>query len=77
MNGQHRDQPAAVPAFEHPTAGVFVYLCDRCGQPLARPHERCNSALHIGPNGPGVGQAVRSTELARLAHAARAALAGR
>ena len=73
MNTQHRD-PSVVPAFEHPTAGVFVYLCDRCGQPLAGPHDRCDSALHVGPDGLGVGRAVRSTELAPLARAARAAL---
>jgi hypothetical protein len=76
VNTQHRDQPV-VPAFEHPTAGVFVYLCDRCGQPLAGPRDCCNSALHVGPDGLGVGRAVRSTELAPLARAARAALRGR
>jgi hypothetical protein len=76
VNTQHRDQ-SAVPAFEHPITGVYVYLCDRCGQPLAGPAERCNSALHVGPDGLGVGRAVRSTELAPLARAARAALGGR
>ena len=74
MNARPAEEPAAVPAFEHPTAGVFVYLCDRCGQPLDGPHDLCTSALHVGTDGLGVGRAVRSTEFARLAAAARAAL---
>jgi hypothetical protein len=76
MNAPHRDQPA-VPSFGHPTEGVFVYLCDRCGQPLAGPHDRCTSALHMGVDGSGVGRAARSTDLAPLARAARAALGRR
>jgi hypothetical protein len=67
---------AAVPAFEEPQVGLYVYLCERCGQPLAGPHDLCRSALHVGSDGLGVGHAVRSTELARLAGAARAALGG-
>jgi hypothetical protein len=77
VNAQQRAQPAAVPAFEHPTTGVYVYLCDRCGQPLEGPHDLCNSALHVGTDGLGVGHAVRSTDFAPLARAARAALGGR
>jgi hypothetical protein len=67
---------AAVPAFEEPQMGVYVYLCERCGQPLDGPHDLCNSALHVSTDGLGVGHAVRSTELARLAGAARAGLGG-
>jgi hypothetical protein len=78
---QHQHRPAApatevIPVFDEPQAGLYVYLCDRCGQPLAGPHEICHSALHVGTDGLGVGRAVRSTELARLAGAARAALGG-
>ena len=64
----------SVPGYEDATAGFYVYLCERCGQPLAGPHELCQSTLHVGSDGLGVGHAVRSTELARLASAARAAL---
>jgi hypothetical protein len=67
---------AAVPAFEEPHVGVYVYLCERCGQPLDGPHDLCNSALHVGTDGLGIGHAVRSTDLARLAGAARAGLGG-
>jgi hypothetical protein len=67
---------AAAPAFEEPQVGVYVYLCERCGQPLDGPHDLCNSALHVGNDGLGIGHAVRSTELARLAGAARAGLGG-
>ena len=56
--------------------GVYVYLCERCGQPLDGPHDLCNSALHVGTDGFGVGRAIRSTDLARLAGAARAGLGG-
>jgi hypothetical protein len=66
-----------VPVYEDPEAGLCVYLCQRCGQPLSGPHDLCNSALHVGTDGLGVGHAVRSSELARLAGAARAALGGR
>lgn len=65
-----------VPVFDEPQGGLYVYLCHRCGQPLAGPHDLCHSALHVGTDGLGVGHAVRSTELARLAGAARAALGG-
>jgi len=63
--------------FEEPDVGFYVFLCDRCGQPLAGPHDLCDSALHVGTDGLGVGHAIRSTELARLAGAARAALGAR
>jgi len=77
MNTQPtRRTPAAVPAFEEPQAGVYVYLCERCGQPLYGPHDLCHSALHVGTDGLGVGHATRSTDLARLAGAARAGLGG-
>jgi hypothetical protein len=77
----HQQQPsdpatAVVPVFDEPQAGLYVYLCHRCGQPLTGPHDLCNSALHVGTDGLGIGHAVRSTELARLAGAARAALGG-
>jgi len=57
-------------------AGCCVFVCERCGQPLTGPHDLCNSAAHVGVDGLGIGHAVRSTELARLAGAARAALGG-
>jgi hypothetical protein len=66
--------PGHVPAYQDPSQGEYVYLCERCGQPLHGPHDLCNSALHVGADGLGIGHAVRSTELARLAGAARAAL---
>ena len=68
--------PISVPVYEHPEVGCWVFVCERCGQPLAGPHDLCESALHVGSDGLGVGHAVRSTELARLAGAARAALGG-
>jgi hypothetical protein len=77
MSAQPAQQPAAVPVFEEPEVGLYVYLCHRCGQPLAGQYDLCNSALHVGTDGLGIGRAVRSTELARLAGAARAALGGR
>jgi hypothetical protein len=76
MSAQPTPIRAGVPSYEDPGAGVYVYLCERCGQPLAGPHDLCHSALHVGSDGLGVGHAVRSTELARLAGAARAALGG-
>jgi hypothetical protein len=69
-------QHSVVPVYEDLGTGLYVYLCERCGQPLAGPHDFCLSALHVGSDGFGVGHAVRSTELARLAGAARAALGG-
>jgi hypothetical protein len=72
-----RPPAAAVPVFEDPDAGFYVYLCHRCGRPLAGAHDLCDSALHVGTDGLGIGRAVRSSELARLAGAARAALGGR
>jgi hypothetical protein len=77
VNAQAAPTPADVPVHEDPEVGLYVYLCHRCGQPLAGPHDLCNSALHVGADGLGIGHAVRSTELARLAGAARAALGGR
>ncbi len=56
--------------------GIYVYLCERCGQPLDGQHDLCHSALHVGTDGLGIGHAVRSTEVARLAGAARAGLGG-
>ena len=69
-------QHSAVPVYDEPELGCYVFLCERCGQPLTGPHDLCNSALHVGVDGLGIGHAVRSTELARLAGAARAALGG-
>ncbi len=40
-----------------------VYVCDRCGQPLAGPHSWCNSGVHVGPNSGHVGRAVATTQL--------------
>jgi hypothetical protein len=68
---------AGVPVHQDPELGTYIYLCHRCGQPLSGLHELCDSALHPGAHGRGVGRAVRSTELARLAVAARAALGAR
>jgi hypothetical protein len=65
---------AAVPVYNDRGAGLCIYLCERCGQPLGGPHQLCRSALHVGPDGRDVGHAIASTELARLARAARAAL---
>jgi hypothetical protein len=76
MNTQQTPIPAGVPSYEDPGAGLYVYLCERCGQPLAGPRDLCQSVLHVGTDGLGTGRAVRSTELARLAGAARAALGG-
>jgi hypothetical protein len=69
-------QHSVVPVYEDPSGGFYNYLCERCGQPLAGPHDLCHSALHVGSDGLGVGHAVRSPDLARLAGAARAALGG-
>ena len=68
---------AAVPVYDDPAEGHYVFLCDRCGQALSGPHDLCDSALHVGADGLGIGRAVRSTELARLASAARAGLGAR
>jgi hypothetical protein len=68
---------AGIPAHEDPDGVVYVYLCHRCGQPLRAQHDLCNSALHVGSDGLGTGRAIRSTELARLAGASRAALGAR
>jgi hypothetical protein len=76
MNAQPTDEAGWVPGYDDPGQGLFVYLCERCGQPLSGPHDLCNSGQHVGVDGLGIGRAVRSTELARLAGAARAALGG-
>jgi hypothetical protein len=67
----------SVPGYDDPEQGRCVYLCHRCGQPLGGPHDLCDSILHVGSDGLGIGHAVRSTELARLAGAARSALGAR
>jgi len=74
MSAQPAQKHAVTPVFEEPDTGRYVYLCHRCGEPLEGPHDLCDSALHVGTDGLGIGRAVRSTELARLAGAARAAL---
>lgn len=76
MNGQADSDALSVPGYEEPGAGLYVFVCERCGWPLCGPHDLCTSPLHVGSDGVGVGRAVRSTELARLAGAARAALGG-
>jgi hypothetical protein len=76
MTAQPTPFAAGVPTYEDHAEGLYVYLCERCGQPLTGRHDLCPSALHVGADGLGVGHAVRSTELARLAGAARAALGG-
>ena len=70
----HHVTQQLVRAYDDPVAGAYVYVCERCGQPLAGPHDVCGSARHVGSDGLGAGRAVRSTELARLAQAAAAAL---
>jgi hypothetical protein len=62
--------------FEDATTRQFVFVCERCGRPLTAAGDKCASSEHTGPAGRGVGRAVRSSELARLAAAARAALGG-
>jgi hypothetical protein len=75
MNSQPTQRTAAaVPAFEEPQVGVYVYLCERCGRSMGR--TTCATARHVGTDGLGTGHAVRSTELARLAGAACAGLGG-
>lgn len=53
----------------------FVFVCERCGRPLAGAGDLCVSNEHTSGR-QGVGRAIRSSELARLASAARAALGG-
>jgi hypothetical protein len=77
MNVRPTPKHEGVPDYEDPGAGLYVYLCERCGQPLSGPHDLCDSAVHVGSDGLGVGRAIRSTELARLASAARAGLGAR
>ena len=55
-----------VPMYEdEPTLGLYVYICNLCGQPLP-PESECNSGLHVGPDGKNQGQSVRSTDLVYL-----------
>jgi hypothetical protein len=68
--------PCGIPVHHDLEAGYCVFLCTRCGQPLTGPRDLSQSALHVGNDGYSVGHAVRSTELARLAGAAVAALGG-
>jgi hypothetical protein len=54
--------------YESPIDGIFVYVCDLCGQVLDAPDAVCRSGFHVGPNdvaGENVGRAIRSTDLAR------------
>lgn len=76
MNAQPTDESALVPGYGDGDLGLYVYLCQRCGQPLSGPHDLCHSARHVGSDGLALGRAVRSTGLACLAGAARAALGG-
>jgi hypothetical protein len=78
MNAQPAPEPGWwVASYHDPVDGFYVYLCERCGQPLPGPHDLCASALHVASDGYGAARAIRSSELARLASAARAALGGR
>jgi hypothetical protein len=63
--------------YQDQDGAYYVFVCDRCGRPLAGPHDLCDNPLHAGTDGLGIGRAIRSTELARLAGAARAALGAR
>lgn len=47
---------------DNPTAGIYVYLCNLCGQPMA-PDRECNSGIHVGPNGGPKGKPVKSVDL--------------
>jgi hypothetical protein len=76
MTARSTDELSLVPGYEDTAGGLYVYLCERCCQPLSGPHDLCSSALHAGADALGVGRAVRSTEFARLASAARAGLGG-
>jgi hypothetical protein len=76
MNPPAAHRPS-VPVHDDPAAEYCVFVCERCGQPLAGPRDLCQNALHVGSDRLGVGHAVRSTGLARLAGAARAALGDR
>ena len=68
--------PTTTP-LEDAASEQFVFVCERCGRPLAAAGDECASAEHSDSAGRGVGRAVRSSELVRLAAAARAALRGR
>lgn len=76
MNTQATREPALVPGYRGGDLRVYVCLCETCGQPLWGPHDCCHSARDVGSDGLGIGGAVRSTELARLARAALTAVGG-
>jgi hypothetical protein len=65
----------AVPASADERSERFVFVCERCGRPLTGAGDLCLSSEHASGR-QGVGRAIRSSELARLASAARAALEG-
>ena len=67
--------PTITPS-EPASAGQFVFVCERCGRPLVAAGDECTSSEHTDSEGRGFGRAVRSSELVRLAAAARAALGG-
>jgi hypothetical protein len=60
MNALPTPEPSWVPGYAGPAAGPFVYLCERCGQPLSGPHGLCNGALHVGSDGSGTAGAARA-----------------
>jgi hypothetical protein len=67
---------SVVPVYADPGCTAYVFVCERCGQPLTGPYDLCTSPVHVGSDQLGTGHAVTSVELARLAGAARAALGG-
>jgi hypothetical protein len=77
MNAGPNTRSALVPGYEDPGGGLYVFVCERCGWPRSGADDLCTSPRHAGSDGVGVGRAVRSSELARLAGAARAALGAR
>jgi hypothetical protein len=52
----------AVPVYDDRAGRPYIYLYERCGQPLGGPHDLCRRALHVGPDGRNVGHAIASTE---------------
>lgn len=54
-----------IPIYEDDfNAPIYVYLCPKCGQPLATAESTCNSGIHEGPTSDGGSvKAVRSTDL--------------
>lgn len=49
-------------AYEVP-AGLWAWLCDKCGQELMGAYDTCNSGYHVGPDGQNVGKPISSAEL--------------